>query len=84
MSERDPNLTCYGCCHSVSGEPFPGRPSGERPCHFCIRNMDLDLSIIQKWYDGSEPVGIPMDCYHSVDMLRQIDAWNRGRQTSPA
>lgn len=34
----DPELPCSGCAHSASGAPFPGFPSGERPCCFCVRN----------------------------------------------
>lgn len=78
MTERDPNLVCYGCCHAAAGAPHPGKPSGERPCHFCVRNPELsalDTIRVQEWYDHSKPVRVPMDCYHSIDMLRQIDAW---------
>jgi hypothetical protein len=39
-AENDPNLHCYGCAHSAASEPFPGKPSGERPCCFCVRNPD--------------------------------------------
>lgn len=35
---RDPLLVCHGCAHSAASEPFPGKPSGERPCLFCNRN----------------------------------------------
>ena len=34
-------LVCSGCSHSAAGAPFPGMPSGERPCCFCIRNVEL-------------------------------------------
>lgn len=39
-AENDPNLFCYGCAHSAGREPFPGKPSGERPCCFCVRNKE--------------------------------------------
>lgn len=46
MSDRppiaDPQLPCHGCAHSASTAPFPGHPSGERPCGFCTRNKDVD------------------------------------------
>jgi hypothetical protein len=34
----DPELPCSGCAHSAAGVEYPGHPSGERPCAFCIRN----------------------------------------------
>lgn len=91
----DPNLVCYGCAHSAASAAFPGMPSGERPCGFCIRNPQHEAQIaedkerrerfeaerpgdkhhILTWYDGSPPVKVPMDCYHSVDMLMQVRAW---------
>lgn len=84
------NLFCHGCAHSASGAPFPGQPSGERPCHFCIRNPDREAwqgnferrtgKRLEAWYDESPPVTVPMDCYHSVDMKRQFDAWMRQRE----
>lgn len=41
MSEprfSSPTRPCDGCAHSAAGAPFPGFPSGERPCCFCVRN----------------------------------------------
>jgi hypothetical protein len=35
-------LSCYGCAHSAAGQPFPSRPSGERPCCSCVRNPELE------------------------------------------
>lgn len=32
------------------------------------------------WYDGSKAVRVPMDCYHSLDMLDQIEMWQRSRR----
>lgn len=34
----DSKLPCYGCAHSAATAPYPGQPSGERPCAFCTRN----------------------------------------------
>lgn len=71
-------LTCYGCAHSAAGDPWPGRPSGERPCGFCIRNREVFAYLgdtPRKWYDGSSPVSVPMDCYHSLDMKKQLRGW---------
>lgn len=60
---------------------FPSRPSGERPCAFCIRNPELPDDAknfaVTCWYDGSEAIKLPMDCYHSLDMLDQIEMWSR-------
>lgn len=35
-------LHCYGCAHSSSQAEYPGEPSGERPCCFCVRNPDRE------------------------------------------
>lgn len=73
---KDKNLVCYGCCHSGANDTFPGSPSGERPCFFCIRNPKLEKKLkIKKWYNGTPPVRIPMDCYHSLDMHEQSRTW---------
>lgn len=72
-------LVCFGCCHSAADEKFPGKPSGERPCCFCIRNPEKDLYKQDRmpdcWYDGSKAYKLPMDCYHSIDMKNQIEMW---------
>ncbi len=70
-------LCCYGCSHSAAGEPWPSGPSGERPCGFCIRNPLQHLSDPEqhKWYDGSEPVSVPMDCYCTIDYGKQVHVW---------
>ncbi len=68
-------MACFGCAHSSVLEEYPSSPSGERPCTFCIRNQDHDIKLLGCWYDGSEAVKLPMDCYHSLDMKDQIDLW---------
>lgn len=77
-------LHCYGCAHSAASEPFPGRPSGERPCCFCIRRPETGRKLktnepleANTWYDGSQPVRVPMDCYHTLDMKDQIQRWTQ-------
>lgn len=35
-------LPCYGCGHAASEVSYPGCPSGERPCLFCVRHTDQD------------------------------------------
>lgn len=42
---ENPGLVCYGCAHSASSVPFPGKPSGERPCCFCVRNADREIWV---------------------------------------
>lgn len=71
-------LTCLGCARATKD----GTPSGERPCCFCIRNYsDIEewklkgADLPTTWYDGSKPVKLPMDCYHSLDMAEQILRW---------
>lgn len=74
--KRDKKLFCYGCAHCAANAKFPSGPSGERPCCFCIRNPKLEKEPkIKTWYNGSEPVKVPMDCYMSLDMSRQVDQW---------
>lgn len=78
--EFDGELFCYGCAHSAASESFPGSPSDERPCCFCVRNMKCeDSPVVDKWYDGSSPVSVPMDCYHSLDMKRQFEQWDNAK-----
>lgn len=88
---NDPDLFCYGCAHSAASYPFPSFPSGERPCGFCIRNPEVTEEqpvdpgygegYKPTWYDGSEPVRVPMDCYHTVDMKQQMQRWAEARET---
>lgn len=81
------HLDCYGCAHSAANEPWPGGPSGERPCGFCIRNGLRVLSENNddpRWYDGTQPVRAPMDCYTTLDMRDQFQAWLREAETSGA
>jgi len=69
-------LVCYGCAHSSGLDEYPSKPSGERPCTFCIRNKDHNIELLGCWYDGSKAVKLPMDCYHSLDMKEQMVLWN--------
>lgn len=83
LADRD-QLCCYGCAHAAALKPFPGEPSGERPCQFCIRNPREPYKGdegIKTWYDGSEPVSVPMDCYHSLAMSDQILQWEKSRKS---
>ena len=72
-------LNCMGCANEMASlnpqEEYTNIPSGERPCHFCIRNDKRDLKPCV-WYDGSEPIKVPMDCYRSLDMHEQINEWD--------
>lgn len=73
----DPKRPCHGCAHSAAGAKFPGHPSGERPCCFCVRNPDgINTQALGSdkgvWYDGrTEAFKTPMDCYISTDRLFQ-------------
>ncbi len=94
----DPELPCHGCAHSAAYAPFPGHPSGERPCGFCVRNPDLHGEVSDwfgdrgpRWYDGETPPHkVPMDCYIATDRLTQqriFDELGRlkqaGKEASP-
>ena len=66
-------LVCYGCAHSAAFSEYPGCPSGERPCAFCVRNKERkNPPEVTEWYDGAPAIKIPMDCYHSMDVLEQL------------
>lgn len=80
QTKFDDKLVCYGCAHSVGGgEPYPGRPSGERPCMFCVRNPNQarDLADVQAHapgfvsprYDNKPVSTIPADQYIATDRL---------------
>lgn len=71
------DLRCYGCAFSTAAEPWPGRPSGDRPCHFCVRNPAhvQNVGDDHEWFDGSQPVRIPMDAYQTPDMKEQFSQW---------
>lgn len=46
--KKDGPLVCHGCAHSAGGNvPYPGRPSGERPCCFCVRNVQLQNQLAE-------------------------------------
>jgi hypothetical protein len=85
MKFSDPEKPCSGCAHSAAYAEFPGHPSGERPCGFCIRNPEgLADWFGEKgplWYDiKTPPHTIPMDCYIATDRLQQqrvFDEQNR-------
>ena len=80
-------LFCYGCAHSASSEVFPGKPSGERPCMFCVRNPEREKwqenfkrkhgHRLEAWYDGTEIAFYPMDAYQTLDMQEQVERWER-------
>lgn len=86
-------LFCYGCAHSAASQPFPGRPSGERPCMFCIRNPGRERAQqefeardgrrLLEWYDGSPIAFYPMDAYMTLDMNEQVDRWERKAKGEP-
>lgn len=88
----DPEAPCSGCAHSAAGAPFPGFPSGERPCGFCERNQgERFLMDRPRWYDGETPPWqTPMDCYIATDRLQQQRIFNEmtrleltGKQAPP-
>lgn len=91
--EIPPPLVCWGCAHAASEAPYPGRPSGEHPCLFCIRNPERQrwqeeltsrgTPRVAQWYGGSKPVRVPMDCYHSPDMAEQIARWMQAAKGLP-
>lgn len=93
-----PEQPCAGCAHSVASEPYPGMPSGERPCGFCVRNPTLPLDGVADWFGdqgptwyGGEtpPFQTPMDCYIATDRLVQqrifdeLGRIERGKQVAP-
>lgn len=75
-------LVCTGCAHGGVDIEFPGGPSGERPCCFCLRRDLWKETKIKEWYDGGSLVKFPMDCYHSLDMKRQFEKWMKEAEES--
>lgn len=59
--DQDRPLVCSGCAHSAASAPFPGHPSGERPCCFCSRNPDREIwlekakTYWEKWDSDHNP-----------------------------
>jgi hypothetical protein len=49
LAQRDGGpLVCHGCAHSAGGSTrYPGCPSGERPCCFCVRNVLLPEQLAE-------------------------------------
>ncbi len=86
-------LHCHGCAHSAATEPAPGKPSGERPCFFCVRNPDHEQwqknfekdhgEKLLEWYDGSPIAFYPMDAYTTLDMTEQGERWRRKAEGDP-
>lgn len=65
----DPHLPCDGCAHSASGAPFPGHPSGERPCSFCVRNPNGPNPDIL--FPSGDIVDAPLEVSSYVNRVRQ-------------
>lgn len=86
-------LFCFGCAHEAAGKPFPGIPSGERPCFFCVRNVEREKwqqdfkkrhgHELKEWYNGSPIAFYPMDVYQPLDMIEQHDRWERKAKGDP-
>jgi hypothetical protein len=86
----DPELPCFGCANSASSVPYPGRPSGERPCCFCERNTELPTWRLETplntdigpfagyWYDGRKATRLNehglQDNYVALDRLMDMTA----------
>jgi hypothetical protein len=49
-------LPCVGCAHSAAGAPYPGHPSGERPCCSCVRNPDREKWAAERAFPPSSIV----------------------------
>lgn len=76
-------LPCYGCAHSAavfnSEAGWPGKPAGERPCMFCIRNVDRERWVHSKtynypeqWNDGTPlSKAAPLDMYVATDRMME-------------
>jgi hypothetical protein len=57
---------------------------------FCVRNPDHELfgwftdiegwSGVARWYDGTEALKTPMDCYIALDRLEQEGAFVKAAQ----
>ena len=64
---QDQPLICSGCAHSAADAPFPGHPSGERPCFFCTRNVQREAWCAEHLAecDGTyQYEGEALPCHH--------------------
>jgi hypothetical protein len=53
------DLQCYGCSHQVSGSKYPGAPSGESACTYCVR----------AWKHGYNQHPLDKDWYTTMDSM---------------
>jgi len=92
-AEDIPHLFCFGCSHCDGVAKFPGRPSGERPCFFCVRNPEREKwqsdfkhshgKMLLEWYDGTPICFYPMDAYQPIDMIEQQERWEKKAKGDP-
>jgi len=62
-------LPCFGCAHAAASAPYPGSPSGERPCGICIRNhVEKRSSFIAS--NNDVQIYGPKDMYWSLDRMQ--------------
>ena len=74
---------CKGCVYASVLASAP-KDLPVSPCNFCVRNPlhPLYEDDDHRWPDGSEPLRVPMDAYHSVDMRHQMDQWVRDAEST--
>jgi len=62
-------LVCYGCGHGAANQPYPGRPSGERPCGICKRNPEgQQVNFIMS--NNNVKIFGPKDMFIATDRLQ--------------
>lgn len=82
MEVSEIHYPCFGCSHSDSGTPYPGRPSGEAPCCVCKRCPNAYFGDEHFVVAMAQRFGIPPG--KTVDMYIALDraiVEARGRQT---
>lgn len=72
----DGPLACHGCAHSAGGAPYPGRPSGERPCCFCTRNVQREKWVEEGRAHGTGPwqegvYGVTWTAYYNNQPMKK-------------
>lgn len=86
VDEKGRPLFCCGCAHSASrlvlaatdGDVFPGHPSGERPCCFCVRNPDREdwqrnAEEIKKHYKKNRPPDLRAEVIAAQNKAKDVD-----------
>lgn len=88
-----PIMECHGCAHEAANECEKlqiHRPSGETSCMVCVRNPDLDPTMMKEIIAKNPEVALinscltfPADMYCTIDWLRILELYlNQMKRTT--